>query len=190
MREGVHEAEDLVPSLLLRNPTVPAAALIRRSALDAVGAGFDTRFRRIYDYELWVRLALAFPIGYLHAYDVRYRVHAHQSRLVTGRAREQLLLLDHFDKLLSDRPNLRLTVRQQARQRSGIMLSAALDDVQTGERGSGFAMLHEALALHGRSVLDVRVPGFFIGAALGPRAFRTIRAGARSRNLRLHRAPH
>lgn len=190
MAEGVYEPEEMVPSLLLRNPIIPAAALIRRSALNAVGPQFDTRFRRIYDYELWVRLALVFPIGYLHAYDVRYRVHAEQSRRVTGRGREQLHLLDHFDQLLADRPELRLSPRQRARQRSGVMLSIALDDIQEGERRTGLEQVGRALALHGRSMVDVRVAAALVGAAIGPQAFRALRATARRHDVRLHRFPH
>jgi hypothetical protein len=189
-REGVLETEELLPSLLLRNPTVPATALIRRSALATVGAQFDTRFSRIYDYELWVRLALAFPIGYLHARDVRYRVHALQSRRVTGRGREQLLLLDHFDDLLADRPELRLSARQRGRQRSGIMLSTALDEIELGQRYSALEHLRRALALHPPSVVDVRVAAVLLGAAIGPRAFGAVRASARRHDVPLHRPPH
>ena len=190
MAEGVHDPGEIIPRLLLVNPTIPSATLIRRSALNAVGAEFDSRFTVIYDYELLVRLALAFPTGYLHSYDVRYRVHPQQSRRALGRAREQLLLLDHFDQLLADRPELRLTPEQRARQRSGIMLSTALDDIQEGQRRSGVRHVGAALALHRRSMLDVRVPAALVGAAIGPRAFGALRATARRHDVRLHRSPH
>jgi glycosyltransferase involved in cell wall biosynthesis len=188
MAEGVHESLQFVPSLLLRNPIVPAAALIRRAALENVGGALDERFERIYDYELWVRLALNFPIGYLHAYDVRYRVHPQQSRRSSGRGSEELRLLDHFDQLVGDRIELQLTARQRARKRSGFTLSAALDEVALGRRRAALALLSEALVGHKPSVVDVRAAGTFLGLAIGPRAFSALRASLRQRDAVLHRS--
>lgn len=187
--EGVHETSEFMPRLLLCNPTVPAAVLMRRSALESVGMHFEERFERIYDYELWIRLALDFPIGYLNTYDVRYRVHPQQSRRVTGRAREQLRLLDHIDELIGDRVDLHLSPRQRRRQRAGITLSAALDELQLGRRRGAASFLRQALTLHKPTVIDVRVAGALVGLAIGPRAFSGLRSATRQRDVPLHRPP-
>jgi glycosyltransferase involved in cell wall biosynthesis len=187
--EGVHESLRFVPSLLLRNPIIPASVVIRRAALEAVGGALDVRFERIYDYELWVRLALNFPIGYLHAYDVRYRIHARQSRRVTGRASEELRLLDHFEQLVGDRVELQLTARQRARKRSGFTLSAALDEVALGRRRAALSLLRDALVVHKPSVVDVRAIGTLLGLGIGPRAFSGLRGSLRRRDAVLHRRP-
>lgn len=52
----------------------PASAVFRRAALDGVG-GFDTRLKIAEDHELYLRIALAFPIYCHNQVVVQYRSH-------------------------------------------------------------------------------------------------------------------
>lgn len=52
----------------------PASAVFRRSALERVG-GFDTRLRIAEDHELYLRIALEFPIRCHNQVVVQYRSH-------------------------------------------------------------------------------------------------------------------
>ena len=52
----------------------PASAVFRRSALERVG-GFDTRLRIAEDHELYLRIALEFPIHCHNQVVVQYRTH-------------------------------------------------------------------------------------------------------------------
>ena len=63
-RSRDHVSGDVWPEILFRNFVGPTSAVaIRRDAFDAVG-GFDPAFPALQDYELWVRLAQAFPVAY------------------------------------------------------------------------------------------------------------------------------
>jgi hypothetical protein len=54
------------------NPVATSTVLIRRRALEALG-GFDERFRGPEDYDLWLRAAARFRIGFLAAPLAFYR---------------------------------------------------------------------------------------------------------------------
>lgn len=62
------------------NPLAQSAAVVRRSALLAVG-GYREGMRLSEDYELWFRLAWKHPFICTHRRLVRYRVHAEQHSL-------------------------------------------------------------------------------------------------------------
>jgi hypothetical protein len=52
------------------------AALTRRSALNAVGGGFDEQWKTCMDYDLWLRVGLSFPIILVPETLAFYRHHA------------------------------------------------------------------------------------------------------------------
>ncbi len=65
---------DMYAQLLIR-PLVPAlTVLVRRRVLDEVGE-FDGELA-YEDYDLWLRIAMAYPIAYLHLPLADYRLHA------------------------------------------------------------------------------------------------------------------
>ena len=70
---------------LLLGPNVPqGAAVVRRSALRAVG-GYTEDMRYAEDYDLWLRLARLGPFVATHEPTLHYRFHADQSsRALTG----------------------------------------------------------------------------------------------------------
>jgi glycosyltransferase involved in cell wall biosynthesis len=65
-----------------QNPIIQSAAVARRDSLLAVG-GYRDGMRHAEDYDLWLRLAQAYPFVCTHRRLVRYRVHPaqHSSRL-------------------------------------------------------------------------------------------------------------
>jgi glycosyltransferase involved in cell wall biosynthesis len=86
--------EDLLLSCCVIGP--PSAALIRRSALDAVGL-FDPRFSQCADWDMWLRLAEAGPVVYADGVHVRYRVHgANMSKNVPLLERDTFGVLAKF----------------------------------------------------------------------------------------------
>ena len=66
-----------MPLLLRHNLIGMPTVLVRRSAYEAVGPAFDEH-TVYFDYQMWLRLALRFPVGYLAVWDASYRVHDRQ----------------------------------------------------------------------------------------------------------------
>ena len=186
--EGVHLPEEFAP-LLLRRSVVGGihTALARRAAYEAVGARFDERFA-FFDWEMWLRLALRFPVGYLALWDVAYRVHGEQIS-VQGRWGEQrIAFYEHLDALVEQMlPAAALSPSERRSRRSSAFLSAALDAIEAAERRRALARLGSALLARPRAVLDARVPGLVLGLALGRpgrRALLRLRGASRRRGLR------
>lgn len=65
----------VVDKLICGNFISTSAVLVSRQALLEVG-GFDESLRSIQDWDLWVRLAGCWPVGYVDEPLVRYRVHS------------------------------------------------------------------------------------------------------------------
>jgi glycosyltransferase involved in cell wall biosynthesis len=125
--EGVYPPEVIAPMLLRKNLVKVAAVLVRRSAYEAVGPEFmDTLTYP--DWEMWLRLALKFPMGYLRRRDADYRVHALASTTVDHRDRETVLELHrHLDALVErELPGARLGPVERARRWARLSLSTDL----------------------------------------------------------------
>jgi glycosyltransferase involved in cell wall biosynthesis len=60
--------------LFARNRIILSTVLLRRDCLETVGL-FNERFGGAEDYELWLRLAIRFPLGYIDEVLALYRVH-------------------------------------------------------------------------------------------------------------------
>lgn len=80
---------DLRDALIVENPVIQSAAVIRRSAFDLAG-GYDESLRMSEDYDLWARLAERGPYVYVDVPTVRRRMHdgqatfRYESALVTA----------------------------------------------------------------------------------------------------------
>lgn len=193
---GVHQPAEFLPALLRYNYAgVPSRVLIRRSAFDAVGLGFDGRFL-YFDWELWVRLAARFPAGYIPDTDVATRIHSNQStfRFRPDRA-EQLRFRDHLEAVAgSSGLEVSLSVRDIRRPRSDILMSQALDQLQDGHRAAALSDLGAALRAYPPSLADTRVPAFLVAFVLGrpgrkwlARVRQRMLALGTRRGLRIHR---
>ena len=168
--EGVVPRESIVPEMQRRNVIdVMHCVLTRRSALVEAGPHLDDRFPRLFDWELWLRLVMRFPIGCIDAQDAQYRAHDAQMSSHPGRAGDFRQLLDHADELAATHaPEYRLDERERRRQRAGSSLSAALDSLQAGDPGRARRALRDALATDRGVLGDRRFVPALIGAVGGP----------------------
>ena len=174
LAEGVHPPEQLVPLLLRHNMIGMPTVLVRRSAYDAVGPAFDEE-TLFFDYQMWLRLALRFPVGYLAVWDAAYRVHSQQVTMTAWRrGRQHLRLLDQIDGLLVNAPHVEADRRHLKRRRAGAHLSTALDELQDPNRRLASRHMAEALRTHPPAVIDSRMAAALVGLALGPRGRRAL----------------
>ncbi len=60
--------------LLLQNRIAQPATFVRKSALDHVGL-LNEKLHMLMDYELWVRLALRYPLGHISVVLANFRIH-------------------------------------------------------------------------------------------------------------------
>jgi glycosyltransferase involved in cell wall biosynthesis len=191
LSEGVHSPEGFIRFLLAPygQPVAPGGipaptVLMRRSAYEAVGPAFDERFSSFFDWEMWVRLGIRFPVGYLAVRDAHFRIHPTQMhRAVRHFGEEKLLVWPHVDELIDrELPAARLGENDRAWRRSGALLTAALDALEEGDRQRCVTRLAEAVRVRPRSILDVRVPALLVCLPFGARARRVLRPG----RLRMH----
>jgi glycosyltransferase involved in cell wall biosynthesis len=184
LSEGVHSSKEFIRFLLAPHgrPVAPGGipaptVLMRRSAYEAVGAAFDERFSSFFDWEMWLRLGIRFPVGYLAVHDAHFRIHPLQlHRGVRHFGEEKLLVWPHVEELIDrELPEARLGDDDRAWRRSGALLTAALDAVEEGDRRRAVAHLVEALRVRPRSGLDARAPAVIACLPLGSRSRRVLR---------------
>jgi glycosyltransferase involved in cell wall biosynthesis len=188
--EGLHPPQEVVPRLLAHNLIAVPTVLVRRSAYEAVGPVFDDRFIA-FDYEMWLRLATRFPVGYLHVWDAASRVHDLQRTFQLKHTGQQWLgFLGHAEALVRrELPELQLDRRQLRRKRSGAHLSVALDMLDEGNRRGSLALLWQALRIYPLSASDPRFAAGLTALALGDpgrRALAHARYLVNRRRIRLH----
>jgi glycosyltransferase involved in cell wall biosynthesis len=184
LEEGAHSPADFAPVLFRRNVISTPTVLVRRRGYEELGA-FDPRFPVLYDYEMWLRLALRYPTGFLARADAAYRRHDAQTTFRIRQGAERVALLDHFDELAGADPALRVTARRRASAR----LSASLDALEDRRPRDGWRYLKEAVRLHPPSALDPRAFAALAALALGPLSpplLGRARRFAHRRGLRLH----
>jgi Glycosyl transferase family 2 len=145
------------------------SVLVRRSALEAAGAHLDPDFPRLYDWELWLRLALRNPVGLLGgADDVRYRVHPEQMSAHPGRGMDFLEMFERTDaEMLRHAPELRPPRPHLARRRSSLLLSVALDELARGDTTATRRRLRQAWLARPASILTGRSGAAVAGLLLG-----------------------
>jgi glycosyltransferase involved in cell wall biosynthesis len=185
LSEDCYSSEEILP-LLLKISGVPGGTILaRRTAYEAVGATFADTFPRTYDYEMWIRLALRFPVCYVTAWDAFWRRHPEQASADLRQLEEEYrTLLDHLCRLIAERgPRYEFTPRERRVKLAGWLLSASLDAAEQGNRASSAAFLGRALRIAPTRIADYRTGGAALGLLLGSRGSRLI---ARMR-LRVHR---
>jgi len=180
--EGVVPREVLVPELLQRSAVdVMHSVLIRRSALEEAGPRLDDSIPRLFDWELWLRLALTGPAGYLATDDAEYRAHTDQMSSGPGRGRGLAELIEHADRLVEERaPELALDPELRTRRDALMQLSVAMDLLEEDDPRGARRALRAALNADRRAVLaDRRLPAITAALALG-RPGRRMVGGLRS----------
>jgi hypothetical protein len=175
---AVLQPAELVAAMVRRNMVPTPTVLVRRVAYDAVGASFDPSFARIYDYEMWLRIALRFPVGYLDDDQAFWRLHGEQST-VAGRRRgdEQLRFLDHVEALVAGgRAGFTVDPGVLSAVRARRLVSAGLDAVECGEHREAARRLREALRTDARSAADPRLAAALAAVLAGRRGSRVLGA--------------
>ena len=170
-REGVHEPREVVPLLLERKGMpMPPTALVRRSAYEAVGPVFDERFPA-WDYDMVIRLAARFPVGYLDLWDSGFRIHTTQQTYGERWGERKILLEDVLDEILAtSAPELRLPEPARRRRRADAHMSAALDAVETGRRRDALRLLVEGLRIRPATVANPRLGTVLLALPFGAQA--------------------
>lgn len=70
-----HTSGEVLPTLVINNFIGTSTVLIRRAVFLEFG-GFDRSLKALEDWDLWVKVAAKYPLGYIADPVVRYRVHA------------------------------------------------------------------------------------------------------------------
>jgi len=181
---------DFAPAMLRRNLVSTPTVLVRRRAYEAVGPVFDARFKRIYDYEMWLRIGVRFAVVAIPDTDTYWRLHGEQSTL-QGRRRgnELIAFLDHAEALIArELPGVRLDEGDRSYVRARRLLSAGLDAVELGERGAARGLLRRAVRMHPPLMVNTRLVAAIAGLATGRRGRSLLGAArlhARRRNIRV-----
>lgn len=154
LTEGMQDRKRFLRSLYLSNIICMPTVVVPRRCYEAVGPAFNDSVL-FYDYEMWLRIASAFDVGYLDAFDASYRIHTgqttHDIDLAVGEHR--LALLDAVDGVLpADFPAL-----QRRRARSGAHMRIALEAHEQGDRRRSASHLGKALKLYPLGFLDPKM---------------------------------
>jgi Glycosyl transferase family 2 len=147
LADGVYSSTEVVPLLLGWNGIPGGSVVARRSAYEHVGAEFCDFLPRTYDYEMWVRLALHFPVGYLGLWDTYWRRHgANASGRLSGCDEEYERLVSHLSRMVArQRPDLPSGDRVWHRKLSALFLMTSLDALTLGERRTARRYLSQAM---------------------------------------------
>jgi glycosyltransferase involved in cell wall biosynthesis len=169
---GAVSSREFVQSLRRRNFVTVMSVLFRRDAYMRAGGEVDKRLIHAWDWELWLRLAMFGPVGFLPVHDSCYRAHPAQMSRSHDRAMDQLLLLERLDSLLAvHHPDLRLPAAIYRRRKADKLLAVALDAVEAGDPRRGAANVASAARL---------APGA-LASARGAAAIAAIAGGRRVR---------
>jgi GT2 family glycosyltransferase len=156
LREGLQGRQQFLSLLYRRNVISTPTVLTRRAAYEAVGFWFreDLLFD---DWEMWLRIAAQFDVGFLQRANASYRIHSDQktrsrvSRL--GEAR--LAFLDVADGLVP--PDFPRVDRRRAR--SGAHYRAAYDALTRREVRHALSHLGRAFRAYPAAFADPKMAG-------------------------------
>jgi hypothetical protein len=192
LEEGVHKPDHFVPVLYNHNIIGPPSILVRRSAYEAVGPSFHREIFPFYDYEMWLRLAVRYPVGYLRVRDCAVRIHDVRATFeLRNYGAAYLQIIDYADELIPRAlPGVKIPARLRRRRRARAHLTSALDALLDAGRRAALGHLLKAVRIHPPSLFDVRFVGGLGALALGPAgpgALRRARRFVFRRGLSLHR---
>ena len=151
LKEGVQDRQAFLRRLYRGNLICFPTVLGRRSSYAAVGPAFSESLL-FYDYEMWLRIAARFEVGFLEGVDARYRVHGSQTtqavRFHIGDHR--LALLQEAEKIVPpDFPRIELK-----RGTFKALTRASRDAFARHERQEGLGHLAAAIRTHPAAPLD------------------------------------
>jgi glycosyltransferase involved in cell wall biosynthesis len=193
LADGLHEPSTFVPLLLEEFVIGSPTPLVRRIAYGTVGPVFSERVKKNSDWEMWLRIALHYPVGYLAVRDCARRIHQSSLTSAAGRhvwGQEEIAVVDRFEELVQEHlPDVSWPVRVRRRRRAAGHLIWGLDALEDGDRRTAAAQIAAALRVHPPCLLDPRVPAGVAALVLGKRGHRAIsrlRERQRRRRIPLH----
>ena len=192
---GVYAPRDFVRTMYrhklggIHTPAICSVGVMsRRSALEAVGAYFDGNYPYLYwDVELYMRMALRFPTGFLAIRDVTQRIHHPSLTSEADFDGEHWISYHHHHSAWFRRalPGLELP-RQFDQIFADAYIMAALDALERGDRRKTATYLRQAIRRDPRSLMNPRVPLASAGLLVhGSDMLARARAARRRRNERL-----
>jgi glycosyltransferase involved in cell wall biosynthesis len=191
LADGVYASKDMVPALLEADGIPGGSVVLRRSALREIGDCFSESLPRTYDYELWMRLALRFPVGYVGLWDVRWRRHPLNASTTDLRGYEE-----EYERLVSrlsvmfarERPELRPGPGAWRRKLSALLLLTSLEALRIGQRRLAWRYLSQAVLRGRREALTRRTLTVALTVALGPPGVGLVAMARRLHRSRIRRA--
>jgi glycosyltransferase involved in cell wall biosynthesis len=154
LRDGLQPQPTFLRALYRQNVIAMPTVLSRRAAYEAVGPAFSETIL-FDDWEMWLRIAARFDVGFLDVFDANYRIHtAQKSHDVLSRMGEHRLeLLDEVDRWLP----LDFPAIDKRRARSGAYFRASYDAFMRGERRRAAADLVSAFRTFPTAALDPKM---------------------------------
>jgi len=77
----------VLPKLVVSNFIATSSVMMKKAVFEEVG-GFDVTLRALQDWDLWLRVAAKYELGYLHEPCVEYRVHKKSTSRSTRRTHQ------------------------------------------------------------------------------------------------------
>lgn len=166
---GVHQPRDFVPKLYMNNEIAPGSILVRRSALEAAGGEFLGEYRMGYDWELWMRMAVRFPVGYLAVRDNVGRWHSESGTSQATRwGAMHVTMTCRNDELIAAHMNgWRVPARARARRLEYAHLKAALDVLDEGDEAAARRYVRAAVRASGHALINPRTYAALAGSVGG-----------------------
>jgi Glycosyl transferase family 2 len=185
LSDGVYSPREFLPRLLTHDVMGSPTVLVRRAAYASVGSVFESRMQTNYDYDMWIRIAAKWWVGYRARRDACYREHARQATVQQRmiHADEMLLLLARVPQHLqgSGVPVPHALLR---RQRTHWLLSSALNQIEEGQTAAALRRLSAAVRCSPLDAAkDPKLAAVVAAAGLGPFG-RTVLGGLRMWKLR------
>jgi glycosyltransferase involved in cell wall biosynthesis len=186
LADGVYSSSDVVPLLLNSNGIPGGSVVARRSAYEDVGGEFCGFLPRTYDYEMWIRLALRFPVGHLGLLDVFWRRHgANASARLSGWDEEYERLVSHLSRMVEQqRPDLLSGDDTWRRKLSALLLMASQEALTLGERRTAWHYLTQAIRRDLRVAFRGRTLAVALTVGLGPPGAGVVAGARRVKHLR------
>jgi GT2 family glycosyltransferase len=183
LAEGVYSPEEFFPAMYrhelggIHTPSISSGGVMsRRSALDSVGASFDETIPFLFwDVELYMRMALRFPTGFLAVRDVMQRTH-HPS--ITSEStfdgERWIRYHDYYGEWIRrGLPGVKLP-RQFNQLRASAYVIGALDAIEQGNQRKSARHLLSAVRAYPPALANPRVAAGAIGLLLGDRGARML----------------
>lgn len=183
IEEGVYGPEQFARLLLKGNVVGPPVSVLARRATVMEAGHFDGSLAHL-DYEMWFRLALTSPVGYIAQWDADYRLHGQSTtHTLTSGARRALELPEHLIAVAERKSPGFLTPLSRRRLRANVLLEEiSFNALGDGNRRFASTLLLHAIASYPPALVDGRVVDW-IRIAVGPRIRRRlarVRAGLAS----------